>query len=262
MEYFASWSGGKDSTATIILAHEHNEPIDGIVFVEVMFDKEISGELPEHIEFIDRCKKRFEEWGYPVYVIRGKKTYMEHFNHVCVKGKTKGKVSGFPMAGRCSINRECKIKPITKFKKDHPDSIWYVGIAIDEPKRLNRLKDDCVSLMEKYRMTEQQAYELCEEYDMLSPVYDFANRGGCWFCPNARDKELRYLRGHHRELWNKLLDLEKGAGECAGYMWNTLTQTSIHDKEEQFTWEDRQVRMNIGETHGIYKQERCTGHIR
>ena len=48
----ATWSGGKDSTASIILAHEHNEPLDLIIFSEVMFDKGISGELPEHIDFI------------------------------------------------------------------------------------------------------------------------------------------------------------------------------------------------------------------
>lgn len=37
--HVASWSGGKDSTASIILAHEHGEPLDLIVFSEVMFDK-------------------------------------------------------------------------------------------------------------------------------------------------------------------------------------------------------------------------------
>ena len=47
MKYICSWSGGKDSTAQIILAHEHNEPLDLIIFSEVMFDKNISGELPE-----------------------------------------------------------------------------------------------------------------------------------------------------------------------------------------------------------------------
>ena len=31
MKYIASWSGGKDSTASIILAHEHNEPLDLIM---------------------------------------------------------------------------------------------------------------------------------------------------------------------------------------------------------------------------------------
>ena len=50
MKYIASWSGGKDSTASIILAHEHNEPLDLIIFAEVMFDNETSGELPEHIQ--------------------------------------------------------------------------------------------------------------------------------------------------------------------------------------------------------------------
>lgn len=50
MKYIASWSGGKDSTASIILAHEHNEPLDLIIFSEVMFDENISGELPEHID--------------------------------------------------------------------------------------------------------------------------------------------------------------------------------------------------------------------
>lgn len=31
--------------------------------------------------------------------------------------------------------------------------------------------------------------------------------------------------------------------DLIGDKWNTLKQTSIHDKEEQFMWEDRQ--MNI-----------------
>ena len=47
-------SFGKDSLATILLALEHNEPLDEALFVEVMFDKErgISGEVPEHIEWV------------------------------------------------------------------------------------------------------------------------------------------------------------------------------------------------------------------
>ena len=64
MKYIASWSGGKDSTASIILAHENNEPLDLIIFSEVMFDKNISGELPEHIDFIkNKCIPLFKGWG-------------------------------------------------------------------------------------------------------------------------------------------------------------------------------------------------------
>ena len=46
MLYFHSWSGGKDSTASIILDHIHGLPPSKIIFSEVMFDRkrEISGE--------------------------------------------------------------------------------------------------------------------------------------------------------------------------------------------------------------------------
>ena len=51
-KYIASCSFGKDSLATILLAHENNEPLDLIVWSEVMFDNNISGELQEHLDFI------------------------------------------------------------------------------------------------------------------------------------------------------------------------------------------------------------------
>lgn len=51
-KYIASCSGGKDSVATLLLAAQHNEPLDEAVFSEVMFDKDTSGEVPEHRDFI------------------------------------------------------------------------------------------------------------------------------------------------------------------------------------------------------------------
>ena len=50
-KYIASCSGGKDSVATLLLAAQHNEPLDEAVFSEVMFDKDTSGEVPEHRDF-------------------------------------------------------------------------------------------------------------------------------------------------------------------------------------------------------------------
>ena len=88
MKYIASWSGGKDSTASIILAHEHKEPLDLIIFSEVMFDENISGELPEHIDFIkNRAIPVFKSWGYEVKILRSDKTYMDCFHHRTVRGK-------------------------------------------------------------------------------------------------------------------------------------------------------------------------------
>lgn len=185
--YVASWSGGKDSTASIILAHEHGDPLDLIIFSEVMFDKNTSGELPEHIEFVHRCIKRFKEWGYKTKIFHSDKTYMDVFFHECTKGKSKGMLKGFVMSGHCDVQGYCKLKPIKEFNRHNPDAIHYVGIAVDEPKRLERLKPNTISLLAKYNISESDAYNLCESYDMISPIYQFSTRGGCWFCPNARD---------------------------------------------------------------------------
>ena len=73
MRFMVSWSGGKDSTASIILAHENHEPLDEIIFCEVMFDIQhgISGENPHHIHFVKEVGKPiFESWGYKVTILR------------------------------------------------------------------------------------------------------------------------------------------------------------------------------------------------
>ena len=149
------------------------------------------------------------------------------------------------MAGRCTINDRCKVKPIKDFfkAKDPEQVTQYIGIAIDEPKRLARLKDKKptrISLLEKYGYTEKMAFELCEKYGLLSPIYDFAPRGGCWFCPNARYFELKHLRNNHSDLWKRLLDLEKEEN-LVGNKWNTLTGRTMADNEEMFYWEDAQI---------------------
>ena len=61
MKYILSCSGGKDSVASAILAHEHREPLDEVVYCEVMFDQETSGEMPEHQEFVFGKLKPFVE---------------------------------------------------------------------------------------------------------------------------------------------------------------------------------------------------------
>ena len=84
------------------------------------------------------------------------------------------------------------------------------------------------------------AKQKCIEYGLLSPIYEFTKRGGCWFCPNARDGELRHLYDNHKDLWEYLLNLEDVPNKV-GNIWNTLTKTSIHDKDEQFRLEDAQM---------------------
>ena len=65
-------SGGKDSMATAILALEHGEPLDMAVYCEVMFDENISGEVPEHRDFMyHTIIPWLKDNGVPVSVVRG-----------------------------------------------------------------------------------------------------------------------------------------------------------------------------------------------
>lgn len=219
--HIASCSFGKDSIATILLALEHNEPLDRVVFAEVMFDhsRGISGEIPEHIEWIYKTAiPKLEQMGVKVDVVKGEKDYVWFFNNgVRGKGKYQGKLYGFPIGGMCVINRECKISPIKAYYKQFQgtDIVQYVGIAKDEPKRLARLKGNQVSLLDKYGYTEEMAKELCKEYDLLSPLYSTSCRGGCWFCPNSRYCSLQQFRASHRDLWHELEELAKTPNLCS-----------------------------------------------
>lgn len=216
-KYFCSWSGGKDSTATIILAHMNNEPLDKIIFCEVMFDKRnnISGELPEHINWIySRAIPQFKRWGYEVDVLKAKKDYLDLFYKVCEKSKYPeriGKHHGFLIGGKCAANRDLKVNPIKEYYKQISDDIVeYLGIAKDETDRLKRnMNKNRISLLDKYNLSEQDAKELCEKYNLLSPIYNSSDRGGCWFCPNRKYNEFAQLKKQHPELWGKLKKLGK-----------------------------------------------------
>jgi len=132
------------------------------------------------------------------------------------RGPKKGLLRSFPICGRCAVQRDCKVRPIQKYYKTlSPDTVTYIGIAKDEQARLLRLKENQVSLLEKYNFTEQDAKELCAKAGLLSPAYEFTDRGGCWFCPNAKKKELRHLYAHHPDLWSRMLELQALPGKAS-----------------------------------------------
>ena len=231
MKYYCSWSGGKDSTATIILAHEHGLPLDEIIFCEVVFDKSrnISGELPEHIDFMrNKAKPVFESWGYKCTFLRSEKDYLDIFYHVIKNSplpEKNGKIHAFLVGGRCRAQEQLKTRPIHRYYrqigKQEKEITQYVGIAIDEPERLQRLEgSNRISLLAKYGLTERDAFNLCEKYGLLSPMYEYTSRGGCWFCPSQSYDSFSYMKQKHPELWEELRRLSlvpNKVSECFKY---------------------------------------------
>ena len=249
MRHIISWSGGKDSTATVILFHEHEPELTQngdeviILFAEVMFDKQkqISGHNPKIIKFIYEKKKIFESWGYTVEILRAEKDFLDVFYHRLSrspKPERIGLVHGFVLAGgQCSVKRDCKLKPINDWMKDNSkDAIQYIGIAADEKSRLSSLKntENTVSILEKYNVTEQGAMEICKKYDMVSPQYalEGQKRDGCWFCPNAKLCEHREIKETLPDAWKRYVALES-IPNLAYPKWNAYTDETLHERDKK-----------------------------
>lgn len=231
----ASCSFGKDSLATILLALMHNEPLDEVVYCEVMFDDSTSGEVPEHRDFIHRrAIPLLKHNGIKVVVLRSEVTFLESFYRVARKGRSAGKLNSWPLCGKCCIQRDCKLPPIRAYMKSLGSGVvQYVGIAYDEQARLMRLKAEKeISLLEKYKKTERDASDICKRAGLYSPAYAFTNRNGCFFCPNAKDRELRHLYDHHPDLWARLLECQRAPNKA----------TELFNRDERFDEIDRRFR--------------------
>ncbi len=121
---------GNRRVATVILAREHNEPMNEAVYCEAMFNDENSGEVPEQRQFIyETANPICESWGIKITILRSEKTYVSDFKHVIKKGDQAGKIRVFPLCGRCTIQRDCRLPPINKYKRQLGDDvIKYLGI--------------------------------------------------------------------------------------------------------------------------------------
>ena len=235
MKYVASCSFGKDSLATILLALMHSEPLDEVVYCEVMFDDAISGEVPEHRDFIyGRAIPFLERNGIKVVVLRSEMTYIRSFYRVLQKGQSAGKLNSWPLCGKCCIQRDCKLPPIRAYMRSLGSGVvQYIGIAYDEQERLTRLEaEKTISLLEKYQKTERDAADICKRAGLYSPAYAFSDRNGCFFCPNAKERELRHLYECHPDLWARLL-------ECQGA---PNKSTELFNRKERFDEIDQRFR--------------------
>lgn len=246
--YIASCSFGKDSIATILLALENNEPLDRVVFSEVMFDHErgISGEIPEHIEWVYNVAiPRLESMGVKVDVVKSKYDYVSLCNKVLKSGKKVGQKYGHQNCKPCYANSDLKIAPIrsylSKMRKDY-DIVQYVGIAIDEPIRLARLKgNNKVSLLQKYGYTQQMAKDKSKEYNLLSPLYSMGYRGGCFFCFNANIERYIHIRKNYPEYWQALKELYYETNSTH-FKYNKTLQ-EVEREIDLKEWNDKQPKL-------------------
>lgn len=230
------YSGGKDSSATCILLHWLDIPFKTVT-AEVWWKDGVSGEHPYHYEFIHgTAAPKLYSWGAKCDFIRSDITAYEFMTTPIAFSKEHperiGKLRGFPLCGKCGIQRDCKAKPCARFYSQQTDSYNVItGIAPDEKDRIiTNSASGRVSILEILDVVEFMTYSICASEQMLSPTYDFSNRGGCWFCPNQKIQELELLYRVFPEYWNELMEIQRMPNKVQEKFNRTQT---LYDIEEQ-----------------------------
>lgn len=197
MNHIVSFSGGKDSTAMLLRMIELNYPIDRIVFADTKY------EFPGMIEYI----KKIEDYiNMPIEILRTEQNFEDWFYGKWTRGKKEGQIRGFPkVLEPCYWSRESKFKELNKIGKGNYN---YIGIAVDEPKRI-REKDGYIYPLVDWGWTEEKCLEYLKEKDLLNPLYEKFSRLGCWWCPKQSIKSLRVLYNDYPKLWEQLKKWDK-----------------------------------------------------
>ena len=204
------WSGGKDSTCSVLLHLEQGDKVKACCYVP-MFTNDIPLISKSHYEFILNTANRLREMGAEVYIVSGL-TYWDYVTKITTRGKYKGKMRGFPcvIAGKCGFQRDSKVKAVSKCnvgKYDYLD----IGIAYDETERHSQLSDDKRSILVEKQITESMAKQICVNVNMYSPHYDKSKRDGCVLCPNAKKSERLQWYKDYPQAYNLVLELQEKA---------------------------------------------------
>ena len=211
---YLSFSGGKDSTASAIILHEMGIHTT-VIYSHFYFDKSrnIPAILPEHDNFIHNVIfPKLKEWGCEIIEVEPDTDYITEFMKIKKRGKHIGDVIGFPLPVRssCWVNSKMKVKAIKQAEEITENDITYIGIAYDETERYNRL---CIgnkkSILFETKTTEKMAMELCNKYNLLSPIYKNQQRDGCWFCNQMSIASSAYIKNNYPDLVEELIKLEK-----------------------------------------------------
>lgn len=241
-----SLSGGKDSTAMLLLMIEKGMPIDAVLNADTGME---FPEMYEHIAKVDDYLYR--ERGIHITTLRHPKGFeWMMFDEPKVKPSAIQRriQRGVPLKGNgwpgikvrwCTGQLKTHLinKEANKLKEEK-NVLHYVGIAADEMKRC---RDEKYPLVE-WGITEAEALRICYDRGFrFGGLYEIYHRASCWCCPFQRIDELRKLRCHYPELWERLMDMDKRAreqfGSCA--LGQFKERWSVDALEKRFSAEEK-----------------------
>ena len=204
-----SLSGGKDSTCMLFLMIERGMPID------IVLSADTGMEFPEMYDHLAKVDEYL---------------YRERGIHITILRHPKGfewLMFDDPKKRPDAIKRRLK------------DGIPLCGNGW--PGEAKRCKAGLIYPLVEWGITEKEALKICYDRGFdFGGLYEIYHRASCWCCPFQRIEELRRLRGHHPELWEKLGEMDRRAREQfgTGPLGQFKERWSVEALEQRFRREE------------------------
>jgi len=226
-----SFSGGKDSTAMLLMMLEKKIPVDRIICVDT------TKEFPQMYDHIKKVQEMIEP--FKIEIVKIDFDYLFADKEI-MRGANKTK-KGYGWTG--ARGRWCtrlKVGAINAITKKIPNAVEFVGIAYDEAQRTEKkyIKEKNVKLpLVEWQITEKQALEYCYKRGLdWGGLYEKMNRVSCWCCPLSRIGSLRTLYNDFPELWKELEEMDKKSWR------NFRSDYTVKDLSERFADENSKRR--------------------
>lgn len=207
-----SLSGGKDSTALLLMMLERGEDVAEILFFDTGW------EFPQMYDHLEQLKK---------FIGRDIKILKPHmpFNYYLTEYPFNYRATGEPTCGYGwpqHNRRWCTRRKADALYRQHNAMTDYlslpvrpcVGYAADEQHRADNFKSTNKNIIPRFPLiewgiTEQQALEYCRKRGFTwGGLYDICDRVSCFCCPLGGIKNARRIWQHFPELWRQMIEME------------------------------------------------------
>ncbi|WP_179988371.1 MULTISPECIES: phosphoadenosine phosphosulfate reductase family protein [unclassified Acinetobacter] len=216
----SSYGGGTNSTALLIECVKRGIRIDMILFADT------GAEKPHTYSYV----KYFSEWlvskGYPA--IRVVKAPNKTLEQDCLDRKALPSIAyGFK-----TCSQRFKVQPQDKFVNNSVvvggRLVKLIGFDADEPQRANKAYDDKYTRIYPlidWDMGRDECIQSIKDEGLALP-----GKSACYFCPNSKVSEIKWLEQAHPDLLQKALEMEDQAeltniaGLGRNFSWKSIYQ--------------------------------------
>ena len=236
MKHILSFSGGKDSTFLLLELLRRKYPLDEVVFFDTGW------EFPAMYDHIEKCMQLCEQSGVRFVTLYPPKDFdYLMFEHMTRKGN-----KGYSWCGGNSRwGTAYKTQTLDKYSQQNQGAIVYIGIAADETERLKKERDEYKRFpLAEWGISEAECLRGCYEAGFYwGGMYEHLDRLSCMYCRNKNLKELRNIRKHYPDVWDKLKDCQSKTN-----LPYKTCGTTIFDLEKRFAFEEERVAQGLSIT--------------